>query len=65
MKKIDVKGKDAAALNQEVQELRMKLRDLAFKSAGAATANVKERRQYRKDIARLLTALKATVVDNA
>ncbi len=65
MKKIDVKGKNKETLLKEAQELRLKLRDIAFKAAGAVTTNVKERRAYRKDIARLLTALKTASVDNA
>ncbi len=59
MKRVDTKGKDKATIEKEVLALRTKLRDLAFKAAGARADNVKERRQAKKDIARLLTALRA------
>lgn len=65
MKKFDTTSKNTEELQAEVASLRAKLRGLAFKAAGAGASAANERRQIKKNIARLLTALRARAVDNA
>lgn len=47
-------------LTVELEEKRIKLRDLRFGIAGSKSKNVKEMRTIRKEIARILTALRET-----
>ncbi|HSE56959.1 MAG TPA: 50S ribosomal protein L29 [Candidatus Paceibacterota bacterium] len=64
-KKLDTATKNTGELQTEVATLRAKFRGLAFKAAGAQATSASERRQIKRDIARLLTALRAQVVDKA
>lgn len=56
----DISNKTAADLAKLVASKREELRAFRFGGAGAKTKNVKEGRNIRKDIARILTALNAT-----
>lgn len=57
MKKETYKDKTAAELKTLVAEKREALRAFEFGVAGSTTKNVKEGRNLRKEIARILTAL--------
>ena len=54
----EISNKTATDLNKMLIEKREALRIFRFGAAGAKTKNVKEGRAIRKDIARVLTALK-------
>lgn len=56
----DISNKTAADLAKLVASKGEELRAFRFGGAGAKTKNVKEGRNIRKDIARILTALNAT-----
>ena len=58
MKMKEITTKTATDLNKMLVEKREALRVFRFGAAGAKTKNVKEGRAIRKDIARVLTALK-------
>ena len=58
MKKIDIKTKTEADMQKMLADKREALRVFRFGAAGAKTKNVKEGRAIRKDIARILTAMK-------
>ena len=58
MKKIDFKTKTEAELKTVLIEKRDSLAKFKFGISGSRTKNVKEGRNTRRDIARILTALK-------
>ena len=58
MKFAELKNKPEAELKKTLSELRDKLRDLRFKTASKQLKNVREVRQIKKTIARILTLLK-------
>ena len=53
----ELKSKDAQNLHQLLAEYREKLRELRFKDANKQLKNVREIRQVRKTISRILTIL--------
>lgn len=59
MKKEKLK-KNEADLMKEFSEKKLKLRDIRFGVAGSKNKNVKEQKNIKKDIARILTALKSS-----
>jgi large subunit ribosomal protein L29 len=58
MKTKELRQKTAAELEKIVQEKREKLGSLSFDLAGGKVKNVKEIRESRKDIAKILTLMK-------
>jgi ribosomal protein L29 len=58
MKKKEITKKNDSDLLKELDEKRLKLRDIRFGLAGSKSKNVKEQKMIKKDIARILTALK-------
>ena len=59
MKTTDFSTKTPADLTKLATDKREELRVYRFGGAGAKTKNVKEGRNIRKDIARIMTALNA------
>jgi ribosomal protein L29 len=57
MKKTSYKGKTKQDLNKTLNEKRTVLRNFRFAVAGSKTRNVKEGKNLRKEIARILTEL--------
>ncbi len=57
-RKVVTAEKNTEELRTEVKELQVKLRELAFKAAGSQE-KPHERQMLRRNIARLLTALRA------
>lgn len=57
MKKTSYKGKTPEALLKELVSKREAVRSFRFGSAGSKTRNVKEGKNAKKDIARILTEL--------
>lgn len=57
MKKTDYKGKAKEELNKSLIEKRKALRAARFGSAGSKSRNVKEYKNIRKDIARIMTEI--------
>jgi ribosomal protein L29 len=55
----DLKNKNEAQLKDLLNEKREALRVFRFKASGSKTKNVKEARNLRRDIARILTVIKA------
>jgi ribosomal protein L29 len=55
----DYKNKNDKDLNKMLAEKRQVLRDFRFSIAGSKTRNVREGRKSRKDIAKILTELRA------
>jgi ribosomal protein L29 len=53
----DVKKKSVKDLEKLLKDKREELRDFRFASAGSRTRNVREGRNTRKEIARILTEL--------
>ncbi|RMD58941.1 50S ribosomal protein L29 [Candidatus Parcubacteria bacterium] len=53
----DLKNKSEAELHRLLAEMREKLRELRFKDANRQLKDVREIRQIRKTIARILTLL--------
>ena len=58
-KEKNLKGLKKGELEEKLGEVRETLRVLRFKAEGARTKNVKESQFLRKEIARILTALRA------
>lgn len=58
MKKIDFKTKSEVELKKALGEKRDSLAKFKFGISGSRTKNVKEGRNTRRDIARILTSLK-------
>ncbi|MDQ2933212.1 MAG: 50S ribosomal protein L29 [bacterium] len=59
MKTKDISNKTAADLAKLIADKREALRVARFGGVGAKSKNVKESREIRKDIARIMTALTA------
>jgi ribosomal protein L29 len=59
LKMKDITNKTKADLAKMVGEKREALRAFRFGGAGAKTRNVKEAKTVRKDIARIMTAMKS------
>jgi ribosomal protein L29 len=59
MKMKEITTKTADDLNRMLGEKRQALQTFRFGAAGAKTKNVREGRAIRKDIARIMTALRA------
>lgn len=57
MKTTDIKKKDTAELPKLASELRMKLRDFRFNMGGSKVKNIREGREIKKAIARVLTEM--------
>lgn len=57
MKKEIKKKKSEADLAKEFGEKRIQLRDIRFAGSGSKSKNVKEQKNIKKEIARILTAL--------
>lgn len=53
----DIKSKKDADLNKELIEKRKSLREFRFGVAGSKIKNIKEARNLKRDIARILTEL--------
>lgn len=60
MKKTDFKTKSDTELKKALTEKRDSLAKFKFGMTGSRTKNVKEGRNTRRDIARILTALKVS-----
>jgi ribosomal protein L29 len=60
-----IKDKTTEALQQELAQMREALRVFRFGGAGSRSRNVREGRNLRKDIARILTELSARSLDAA
>lgn len=60
MKKTDFKTKSETELKKALVEKRDSLAKFKFGMTGSRTKNVKEGRNTRRDVARILTALKAS-----
>lgn len=58
MKKKETVKKNKDDLIKELNEKRLNLRDLRFGLAGSKNKNVKEIKTIKKDVARILTALR-------
>ncbi len=61
MKKISYAGKNTEDLKKTLMEKRKALRDINFGIAGSKAKNVKEGREIRKEIARIMTELNKPV----
>lgn len=61
----DLNTKSMADLKKLLTEKRESLQDFRFGSAGSKTRNVKEGRNIKKDIARIMTALTVLSYDAA
>ncbi len=57
----DISSKSIETLHQELAQNRETLRAFRFGGAGSRSKNVREGRTLRKEIARILTELKARV----
>ena len=57
MKIAEIKKMDIATLNEKLAELRNRSRELRFSIANNQLKNVREARQVKTDIARILTML--------
>jgi len=57
MKKEIKNKKNEADLIKEFSEKRLQLRDIRFGATGSKSKNVKEQKNIKKDIARIMTAL--------
>jgi large subunit ribosomal protein L29 len=58
MKPSEIRPKPKEELLKDVKELRGKLRDLNFDLSSGKVKNVREIRNIKKDIARILTIIK-------
>ncbi len=58
MKAPEIRQKTKEELTKNAKEMREKLRGLRFDLAAGKVKNVREIRQIRKDVARILTILK-------
>lgn len=58
MKRKELKGKSAAELEELLKSERQRALELRMKSRESRPKNVKEAREIRKNIARILTLLK-------
>ncbi|HVM73604.1 MAG TPA: 50S ribosomal protein L29 [Candidatus Paceibacterota bacterium] len=62
MAKNELGTKGTEQLIKEVSDTREKLRVIRFGGAGSRSRNVKEGRNLRRDVARMLTELRARVI---
>jgi len=60
MKPLEIRKKSKEDIEKNLNELRKNLSELLFKLAANKLKNVREIRNVKKDIARLLTILKET-----
>ena len=60
MKKKELAKKNKADLQKELDEKRVAVHTIRFGQAGSKSKNVKEQKNIKKDIARILTALKSS-----
>ena len=58
MKKVDFKNKTKEELAKLLSEKRVSLKDFKFGASPSKTKNVKEGLSFKKEIARILTALR-------
>lgn len=58
----DISSKSIEALQTELTSARESLRTFRYASAGSRTKNVREGRELRKQIARLLTEISARTI---
>ncbi len=58
MKMKEIINKNKAELIKELNEKRLHVKDLRFGIAGSKSKDVKEFSKIRKDVARIMTALK-------
>ena len=58
MKPKEVRNKSIDVLRELLKEKRERLRDLRFSLAGGKVKNVREIREIKRDIARILTIIK-------
>lgn len=56
----DLTNKNKAELQKELNEKKLAVKDLRFGIAGSKNKDVKEFSKIRKDIARIMTALKVS-----
>ena len=61
----DISSKTIEALQQELTEKREALRTFRFGGAGSRSRNVREGRELRKTIARILTEMNARLASGA
>ena len=61
----EIKDKSVETLQAELSEKRESLRVFRFGGAGSRSRNVREGRNLRKDIARILTELSARVANSS
>jgi large subunit ribosomal protein L29 len=60
MKTAELRKKDKKELEKSVNDIRKKLSDLRFKFSSNKLKNVKEIRNTKRELARILTILKET-----
>ncbi len=60
MKTAELRKKDKKELEKIFQDLNKKLSDLRFKFSSGKLKNVKEIKNFKKEIARILTILRET-----
>jgi ribosomal protein L29 len=61
----DITKKSAEDLQKEIAEKREALRSFRFGGAGSRTRNVREGRNLRRDIARMMTELSSRKIANS
>jgi ribosomal protein L29 len=61
----DITKKSSEDLQKEIAELREALRAFRFGGAGSRTRNVREGRNLRRDIARMMTELSSRKIANS
>ena len=62
---MDYSKQDIEELGKLVSDKREKLRSFRFEGAGSRTRNVREGRNLRREIARILTELQKRKIDSA
>ena len=60
----EITKKSIESLNADLAATREKLREFRFQGAGSRTRNVREGRELRKHIARILTEVNARVAQS-
>lgn len=58
MKVKDIRRKEESELDKDIKDLRGKLRELRFNLASGKVKNIREIREIKRDIARILTIIK-------
>jgi len=64
MKALEIRKKNKEDIEKNLNELRKNLNELLFKLAANKLKNVREIRNMKKDIARLLTIIKEQKTEN-